>query len=126
MNRVAGLNMTYVAKSILYPLFLFHFLKRVKVDTDEDVLSESSIKIVTALNLLFFLGASVLPGPLKLIGYFTFIPLLMVNQILINVNTKNCIENKHLPITTKEKAIVLIGGIITTIILFESTKALLN
>ena len=48
-----------------------------------------SAKIIFIMQLIFVFGASILAGPLQLIGFFTFIPLLAANKLFQSANSLN-------------------------------------
>lgn len=77
-------------KGMLYPLFSLEILK--EAESSNQNYKGVSAKVIFVAQLIFVFGASVMIGPLKVIGFFTFIPLLAANRLFKSANEANDVQ----------------------------------
>lgn len=78
--KVEEFDLVIFVKSILYPYFSYSFLVDVGSTTKR---SNSFVKFVFVLQLVFVVGGVAVAHPLNLLGFLTFIPLTIVNSMLL-------------------------------------------
>lgn len=77
---VEEFDLVIFIKSVLYPYFSYSFLVDAGNTTKR---SNSFVKFVFVLQLVFVVGGVAVAHPLNLLGFLTFIPLTIINRMLL-------------------------------------------
>lgn len=105
-----------LVKGILYPLFSLDLLKNAEDESEN--YKGISAKIIFASQIIFVFGATLFGGALKLIGFFTFVPLISANKLFISANESNGLENQEIKFEKIHHVMGVIGCCIVIFMMF--------
>jgi|GEM_PF-3521666 len=102
-------QLEWVIKSILYPLFVFPFLRQA---AKEALPKFSNVYAATLTFLcLFFILSEMAGETIGLLQFFTCVPILLINRLFRNANNTNQYFSRVMMISKKELTVIVLGGV---------------